>query len=78
MQTGSEETGDLLDEGVRGDEDVVLLGQLLDLLLVLVQLLEVINRTELQTNLLGLIDVVGVSENANAHSRLGDVGQPKK
>ena len=36
-ETGAEQTGDLLDEGLRGQERVVLLGQLLDELLVLVE-----------------------------------------
>ena len=36
-ETGAEQTGNLLDEGLRGKESVVLLGQLLDELLVLVE-----------------------------------------
>ena len=36
-ETGTEETGDLLDQGLRGQEGVVLLGELLDELLVLVE-----------------------------------------
>ena len=34
-ETGAEQTGDLLDEGLGGEEGVVLLGELLDELLVL-------------------------------------------
>lgn len=34
-ETGAEETGDLLDEGIGGDESVVLASKLLDELLVL-------------------------------------------
>jgi len=41
-ETGSEETGNLLDEGVGGNEGVVLLRELLDELLVLVELLQVL------------------------------------
>jgi len=41
-ETGTEETGNLLDEGVRGNEGIVLLRQLLDELLVLVELLQVL------------------------------------
>ena len=41
-ETGSEETGDLLDQGVGGDEGVVLARKLLDQLLVLVKLLQVL------------------------------------
>jgi hypothetical protein len=33
-KTGTQETRDLLDQGIRGDESVVLLGKLLDELLV--------------------------------------------
>ena len=36
-ETGSEQTGDLLDESFRGQESVVLLGKLLDELLVFVE-----------------------------------------
>jgi len=36
-ETGTKETGDLLDESLRGEESVVLLGELLDKLLVLVE-----------------------------------------
>ena len=36
-ETGTKKTGDLLDEGLRGEESVVLLRELLDELLVLVQ-----------------------------------------
>ena len=36
-ETGTKETGDLLDESLRGKESVVLLGELLDELLVLVE-----------------------------------------
>jgi hypothetical protein len=40
VEAGAEETGDLLDDGLGGDEVLVLLGQLLDQLLVLVELLQ--------------------------------------
>ena len=43
-ESGTQETGDLLDEGVRGEEGIVLLRKLLDELLVLVELLEIVNR----------------------------------
>jgi len=41
-QTGTQETGDLLDQGVGGYEGVVLASELLDQLLVLVELLQVV------------------------------------
>jgi hypothetical protein len=42
-KTGSEQSRDLLDEGLGSEEGVVLLGELLDELLVLVELLQVVN-----------------------------------
>jgi hypothetical protein len=41
-ETGTEETGDLLDEGIGGDEGVVLAGEFLDELFVFVKLLEIV------------------------------------
>lgn len=64
-ETGSEETGNLLDELLRGDEGIVLASKLLDELLVLVELLQVINRHRLEGVVLGTIDIVLVSENAS-------------
>lgn len=54
-ETGTEQTGNLLDEGLRGKESVVLLSELLDELLVLVELLQVLNghEGELLIELLG-------------------------
>jgi len=75
VKTGSEKTGNLLDQNLGGEESIVLLGELLDLLLVLVELLQVINRLELHTDLLGLIAVKGITENANRHLGAGDVGE---
>lgn len=44
----------LLDERVRGEEGVVLLGELLDEVLVLVELLQVLHRHAVEPDLLGL------------------------
>lgn len=63
-KTGSEETGDLLDERIGGDEGVVLAGQLLDQLLVLVELLQVVGGHGVETQVLGSVDVVLVTEDA--------------
>ena len=41
-ETRTQETGDLLDQGVGGDEGIVLASKLLDELLVLVKLLQVL------------------------------------
>ena len=72
-ETGTKQTGDLLNEGLRGQERVVLLSQLLDELLVLVELLQVVDRLVLEVDLLGAVDVGGIRENANGHARAGDV-----
>jgi len=75
VETRSQETGDLLDQGLGGEESIVLLGELLDLLLVLVELLQVINGLVLHTDLLGLVAVKGITENADRHLGAGDVGE---
>ena len=67
-ETGAKQTGDLHDEGLGGQEGVVLLGELLDELLVLVELLQVINRHVLEVDLLGTVDVGGIGENADGHA----------
>jgi len=75
VETGSEKTGNLLDEGLGSEESIVLLGELLDLLLVLVELLQVINGLVLHGDLLGLVAVKGITENADGHLGAGDVGE---
>jgi len=74
-ETGSEKTGNLLDEGLRGEESVILLGKFLDKFLVLVELLQIVNRHVFKLNLLRTIDVSGIGENANGHARAGDIGE---
>lgn len=56
-ETGTEQTGNLLDEGLRGKESVVLLSELLDELLVLVELFQVLDshEGELLVELLGTV-----------------------
>lgn len=51
---------------------------LLDELLVLVKLLQVINRHVLELDKLGTIDIGSISENADRHARSGDVGEPNQ
>lgn len=63
-ETGTQETGDLLDEGVGSDEGIVFAGKLLDKLLVLVELLQVIGGHGINTAVLRTIDIVLVTENA--------------
>lgn len=74
-ETRTQETGDLLDEGVGGDESVVLACQLLDELLVLVELLQVLSGHGVNTTVLRTVDVVLVTENADGHVRAGDLGE---
>lgn len=74
-ETRAQKTGNLLDEHFRSKEAIVLFGELLDQLLVLVELLEVVDRHELEANGFGLVDVRGIGEDAQLHLGLGDVGQ---
>jgi hypothetical protein len=74
-KTGAQETGDLLDQGVGGDEGVVLAGELLDELLVLVEFLKVVRGHGVDAVVFGAVDVVLVTENADAHAGTGDGGE---
>lgn len=74
-ETGAEQTGDLLDQGLGSEESIVLLGELLDELLVLVELLQILDSHVLELNLLGLIDVGSIGKNAYGHSGSGNVGE---
>lgn len=74
-QTGAQETRDLLDESLRSKESVVLLGELLDELLVLVELLQVLDGHELELNELSSVDISSVGQNAQRHSWARDVRQ---
>ncbi len=88
-ETGTEETGNLLDESVGREEGVVFAGKLLDQLLVLVELLQVliifvshvfilyrlgityIGAHGIDTMMLGTIDIVLVTEDADGHACSG-------
>lgn len=63
-ETWTEETWNLLNQGVGSDESVVLACELLDELLVLVELLQVVSGHGVNTTVLGTIDIVLVTENA--------------
>lgn len=76
VQSGAQQTGNLLDQRLGGQEGVVLLRQLLHQLLVLVQLLQSLGIHEGHTGGLGLIAMLLVSQNAHLHLGLGDVLQP--
>jgi len=71
-KTGTQETWDLLDEGIGSDEGIVLASKLLDELLVLVELLQVISGHGVDTTVLRTIDIVLVTKNADAHAWAGD------
>jgi hypothetical protein len=71
-QTRTQETRDLLDESLGSDEGIVLAGKLLDELLVLVELLQVISGHGIDTTVLGTINIVLVTENADGHVGAGD------
>lgn len=75
VEAGAQKTGDHLDEGLGGEESVVLLGELLDKLLVLVELLEVLHVHVGDRDLLGKLAVRRVSEDADGHVRARDTGK---
>jgi len=70
VQAGAEQTGNLTNDRVRGKEEVVLLGQLLDKLLVLVEFLQSLNVHGVVVELLSLVAVGSISKNANSHTGL--------
>ncbi len=67
-ETRTEKTRDLLDQGIRRQESVVLACQLLDELLVLVQLLEIVGGHGVDAVVLGSIDVMLVTEDTGKQS----------
>lgn len=74
-QTRTQETGNLLDQGVGSEEGIVLAGELLDELLVLVQLLQVVGGHGVDTAVLGTVDIVLVTQDADGHVGARDRGQ---
>jgi hypothetical protein len=68
----TQETRDLLDHVIGGEEEVVLLGEFLDELLVLVELLEVVDAHVIDADAIGLFAVSGVSEHATLEVGTGD------
>ena len=63
-ETRTQETRNLLDQGVGSNEGIVLACELLDELLVLVQLFQVVRAHGVDTTVLGTIDIMLVTENA--------------
>lgn len=74
-ETWTQETRDLLDEGVGSDERIVLARQLLDELLVLVELLQIVRAHGVDTAVLRAIDIVLVTEDADGHVWARDLRQ---
>lgn len=74
-QTGTQETRNLLDKSLGSDESIVLASELLDELLVLVQLLQVIGGHGVDTTVLGTIEIVLVTQDADGHVGARDAGQ---
>jgi hypothetical protein len=77
VEDGSEDGGDLLDEGVAGKKKGVLLGPLLDELLVLVEGLEELEVNGVNLDVLGLddIEMLGITDKADLEAGSGDVGK---
>jgi len=75
VETRTQETRNLLDQSFGSKESIVLLGELLDELLVLVELLKIINGLEFHTSTLGLITVESITENTDGHTGTSDVGK---
>merc|ERR1711894_573502 len=65
VQTGSQDTGNLLDQGIRGEETIVLLSQFLDQLLVLVELLQSLDVHTGQVVSLSLITMLLISQDTD-------------
>lgn len=76
VQSGSQNTRDLLDQGVGGEEGVVLLGQLLHQLLVLVELLESVGVHAGEAVGLGLVAMLLITQDADGELGTGSVLQP--
>ena len=77
-KTRTQQSGDLSDEGLGSHEGIVRLGQLPHQLLVLVQLLQVFHGHEWDVVGLGLVAMLGVSEDAHLVGVLGHVGKSGK
>ncbi len=76
-ETRSQKTRDLLDHVVRGKEEVILLGKFLHKLLVLVELLEILDRHLGDLDTISLFAVGGIAENAALDVGTGNFGQAK-
>mmetsp|Transcript_2639 Transcript_2639/g.5979 ORF Transcript_2639/g.5979 Transcript_2639/m.5979 type:complete len:247 (+) Transcript_2639:252-992(+) len=75
VQAGTQQTGDLRDQHLRGQESVVLLGEFLDEFLVLVEFLECLDVHEVDARLARLLAVHSVAQDAHLHPRTGHMRQ---
>jgi len=77
VKNGSNNDGDLLEDGVGSDEEGVLLGPALDELLVLVELLEVVKINNVDVDLVSvdLVLVLLIGDDADLESGTGVVGE---
>jgi hypothetical protein len=73
VETRTQKTRNLLDQSLGGKESIVLLGELLDELLVLVELLKIVNRLEFHTGTLSLVTVESITKDTNGHTGTSDV-----
>ena len=74
-QTRTKKTGDLLDHVIGGQEEIILLGEFLNKLLVLVELLKIVHAHVINTDTIGLFAMGSVSEHAGLDVGPGDAGE---
>jgi len=74
-ETRTEETGDLLDKRVGGDEGVIFASELLDQLLVLVEFLQVISGHGVNSVVFSAVNVMLITKDTDAHAWPWDAGQ---
>ena len=75
VQTGTQKTGNLLNDDIGSKEEIVRSSELLDFLLTLVQLFQIFSRTEINSQLFSLIAVNIITQNANLQAGTGSVGK---
>jgi len=67
VETWTQQTWDLLDKSFGSNESIVLLGQLLNKLLVLVELLQVLSGHVRKVELQGFMAMMSITQHAHAH-----------
>jgi len=71
VKTGTDQTGNQTNEGRRSEESVIRVGHLLDEFLVLLELLEIILRDARDAESLGILQVLGITDNGDLILLLG-------